>query len=116
VPFDVRPTTLRGHPVLEVHGELDLLTAPQLAEEVEKALAAGPSLLAIDLTATTFIDSSGARQIARSARAAGRTGTAVQVVCPPENHPVKLVFDLLSMASLVPVLPSTDLIGRDSRP
>jgi anti-anti-sigma factor len=116
VPFDVRPTTLRGHPVLEVHGELDLLTAPQLAEEVEKALAAGPSLLAIDLTATTFIDSSGARQVARAARVAGRSGTVVQVVCPPGNHAVRLVIDLLDLAALVPVLPAADLIGRDSRP
>lgn len=116
MPFDVRRTTLREVPVLVVTGELDMLTAPRLAEEVESVLAARPALLAVDLTGTTFIDSSGARQIARSARAAGRAGAALQVVCPPENRPVHLVFDLLSMNSLVPVLPSPDLIGRDTRP
>lgn len=116
MPFDVTNSTVRGHPVLEVRGELDLLTAPELAAGVEKALAAGPPLLAIDLTGTTFIDSSGARQLARVARAAGRVGTAVQVVCPLDNRPVRLVIDLLDLAALVPVLPSPDLIGRDTRP
>jgi anti-sigma B factor antagonist len=116
VPFDVQNTTVRGFPVLDVRGELDLLTAPELAERVEEALAEQPPLLAIDLTSTSFIDSSGARELARAARAAARAGTVVQVVCPPENRPVRLVIDLLDLAALVPVLPSPDLIGRDSRP
>ena len=116
MPFGVRRATLRDIPVLLVTGELDLLTAPQLAEQVEAALAEQPPLVALDLSGTTFIDSSGARQVARCAKAAGRAGAALQVVCPPENHPVRLVFDLLSMDSLVPVLPSPDLIGRDCRP
>ena len=116
MPFDVQFTTVRGHQVLDVSGELDLLTAPQLAQEVERALDDAPPLLAIDLTATTFIDSSGARELARAARAAGRSGTVVQVVCPPDNRPVRLVIDLLDLAALVPVLPSPELIGRDTRP
>jgi anti-anti-sigma factor len=116
VPFDVHHTTVGGHPVLDVRGELDLLTAPRLAEEVDAALAARPALLALDLTGTTFLDSSGARQLARAARTAGRVGTVVQLVCPPDNHAVRLVLDLLDLAALVPVLPSPDRIGRDSRP
>ena len=114
--FDVQHTSVREVPVLLVNGELDGLTAPQLAEAVDTALADRPALLAIDLTGTTFLDSSGVRQVVRSARAAGAAGTAVQVVCPPDNHPVQLVFGLLSVERLVPVLPSTDLIGRDTRP
>jgi hypothetical protein len=54
--------------------------------------------------------------VARAARVAGRSGTVVQVVCPPGNHAVRLVIDLLDLAALVPVLPAADLIGRDSRP
>jgi anti-anti-sigma factor len=116
VPFDVQRTAVRSVPVLAVVGELDLLTAPRLALAVERVLGEGPSLVAVDLSATTFIDSSGARQVVRSARSAGRAGAALQVVCPPGNHAVRLVFDLLDLEALVPVLPSTDLIGRDTRP
>ena len=116
MPFDVQNTTVRGHPVLDVRGELDLLTAPELGERVDQALAEQPPVLAIDLTSTSFIDSSGARQLARAAGAAGRAGTVLQVVCPPGNRPVRLVIDLLDLAALVPVLPSPDQIGQDSRP
>jgi anti-sigma B factor antagonist len=116
VPFDVQRTTRHEVPVLVVTGELDMVTAPQLADQVEATLGERPPLLALDLSGTTFIDSSGARQIARCAKAAGRTGAVLQVVCPPENRPVRLVFDLLSIESLVAVLPSPDLIGHDTRP
>jgi anti-anti-sigma factor len=116
VPFDVQRTAVRNVPVLAVAGELDLLTAPRLALALERLLAEGPSLVAVDLSATTFIDSSGARQVARSARSAGRAGATLQVICPPGNHAVRLVFDLLDLEALVPVLPSTDLIGQDSQP
>jgi anti-sigma B factor antagonist len=116
VSFDVRHTTVREVPVLVVTGELDLLAAPRLADEVAAALAGDPAVLAIDLSGTTFLDSGGVRQVVRSARGAGQVGTTVQVVCPPENHPVRLVFDLLSIDRFVPVLPSADLIGADPRP
>ena len=114
--FDVQHTSVREVPVVVVNGELDGITAPRLAEAVEAALATAPALLAIDLSGTTSLDSSGVRQVVRSARAAGSAGTTVQVVCPPDNHPVQLVFGLLSIDRLLPVLPSSDLIGRDSRP
>jgi anti-anti-sigma factor len=116
VPFDVRPTAVRGHAVLVVQGELDLLTAPTLADAVRAALAEPPPLLALDLTATTFLDSSGAREIAVSARRAAAAGTELLLVCPADNRPVRLVLDLLDLKALVPVLESTELIGPGPRP
>jgi anti-sigma B factor antagonist len=116
VPFDVRPTAVRGHPVLVVQGELDLLTAPALADAVRAALADRPPLLALDLTATTFLDSSGAREIAIAARGAGAAGTELVLVCPSGNRPVRLVLDLLDLKALLPVLESAELIGPDPRP
>ena len=96
-----------GFLVLAIHGELDLVTAPELERAVETALAGSPALLALDLTPTTFLDSSGARQIARAARSAGRAGIPSRVVCPKDNRTVRLVIDLLEMDSLVPVVDST---------
>lgn len=116
MPFDVRATAVRGHPVLAVEGELDLLTAPVLTDAVHKALAERPPVLVIDLTGTTFLDSTGAREVARSARRATADGSALQLVCPKGNYPVRLVLDLLNLAALVPVLESTELIGADERP
>jgi anti-anti-sigma factor len=116
LPFEVQPAQASGHPVLRVQGELDMITAPALEEAVTAALGQSPPLLVLDLSPTTFLDSSGARQIARSARQAGRDGVAVQVVCPKANRTVRLVLDLLDLQALVPVLDSVDEVSAEPRP
>jgi anti-sigma B factor antagonist len=107
VTFEVRAVPSGKSLVLGIHGELDLLTAPELERAVETALAESPALLALDLTPTTFLDSSGARQVARAARSAARAGVPARVVCPKDNRTVRLVIDLLEMDTLVPVVDST---------
>ena len=68
--FDVERTTVAGRPALTVRGELDIVTVPVFAAAVDTAITARPSALTIDLTRTTFMDSSGARQLARTAKQA----------------------------------------------
>ena len=114
--FEVRSVPTGGWLVLEIHGELDLITAPELERAVETALAGSPVLLALDLTPTTFLDSSGARQVARAARSAGRADVPARVVCPKDNRTVRLVIDLLELETLVPVVESTGDIELESGP
>jgi anti-anti-sigma factor len=109
VQFAVHRGAGRGRPALRVRGELDIATVPQLAESVDAELAAGPRSLVIDLTDTTFLDSSGARQLVRSARRAAAAGTSLQVVCPRDNKAVRLVIDLLELQRLVPVVEAASL-------
>lgn len=49
-------TGLAGR-IISIAGEIDLHTAPELADELDAALAEGVSCVTIDLTATSFIDS-----------------------------------------------------------
>ncbi|NEM05506.1 STAS domain-containing protein [Geodermatophilus normandii] len=107
--FAVDRVAVHGRPGLRVRGELDIATAVQLASCVAVELSASPRALVVDLTETTFMDSSGARQLARTARDAAAAGTALQVVCPRENAPVRLVIDLLELQRLVPVVESATL-------
>ena len=102
--FEVELSTVGGRAVLRVRGELDLATAPELARAVQAQLSTSPSSLVIDLTDTTFLDSSGARQLALAARQAGGSGTVLHLLCPPDNRPVQLVLGLLGMGAVVPVL------------
>jgi anti-anti-sigma factor len=113
VLFDVRQEQVGGHRVLHIEGELDMVTAPRLQEAVTAALAGFPRLLVLDLTPTTFLDSSGARAVARSAREAMREGAAVRVVCPKGHRTVRLVVDLLELQTLVPVLDSLDEVSAE---
>ena len=116
MPFEVLPARVGGFPALRVQGELDMISAPGLEQAVSTALGGAPPLLVIDLSGTTFLDSSGARQVARSARQATRDGVAVRVVCPKANRTVRLVLDLLDLQSLVPVLDSADEVSAEPRP
>ena len=104
--FDVERTTVLGRPALTVRGELDLAAAPRLAAAAESLLSQQPQSLVVDLTGTTFLDSSGARELTRVARRAGAAGVALEVVCPRANRPVRLVVDLLELRAVVPIVES----------
>lgn len=117
--FDVERTTVAGRPALTVRGELDLTTAPQLADAVDAQLAAGPHAFVVDLTHTVFMDSSGARELARTARKASGAGVELHVLAPQQHGAVRLTIDLLELGSAVPIVDSAAAIGfvqRDARP
>jgi anti-sigma B factor antagonist len=116
VLFEVERTTVLGQPALRVRGELDLATAPQLSEAVASLLSQQPRSVVVDLTETAFLDSSGARQLILLARSAESAGVALQVVCPRDNRPVRLVVDLLDLQALVPIVESAGLIDGEVRP
>jgi anti-sigma B factor antagonist len=44
--------------VVAVRGEIDIFTAPEFKERISAAIDAGRDLVIVDLSATTFIDSS----------------------------------------------------------
>lgn len=117
--FQVERTTVSGRPGLTVRGELDLLTAPQLGRAVDALLEARVGGLIVDLTPTTFLDSSGARELMRIARAATDAGAALHVLAPRSNSPVRLIVDLLDLGALVPIVGAmseipTGVAGRDA--
>jgi anti-sigma B factor antagonist len=119
VLFEVERTSVAGRPSLTVRGELDLATAPQLSKAVDGLIDAGPSGLIVDLTPTTFLDSSGARELLRSARRAAAAGVPFHVVAPRSNGPVRLTVDLLDLGALVPIVTSmseipTGIAARDA--
>jgi anti-sigma B factor antagonist len=114
--FEIERTTVLGRPALRVRGELDLATAPQLAEAVDAVLATAPRSMVLDLTDTSFMDSSGARQLAWSARRSTRGGVRLQVVCPRGNRSVRLVIDLLELQALVPIVEAATLTEGEVGP
>ncbi len=119
--FEIERTTIFDTPVLRPVGELDLTTAPMLATAADEEFVLEPPSLVIDLTPTTFLDSSGARTLARLARRAAEHGTALQVVCPRANSPVRLVIDLLELRSVVPIVEvvpgrPSGLVGGEDAP
>ncbi|HEY5317850.1 MAG TPA: STAS domain-containing protein [Solirubrobacteraceae bacterium] len=70
----VRCTADARGTVLELAGELDLESAPELDRRLRELEAANPVLLLIDLSRLEFMDSSGLAVIVRAGRAARTNG------------------------------------------
>jgi anti-sigma B factor antagonist len=87
--------------IVAVTGELDLLSAPQLRAAVDALVGANPRHIAIDLTATTFMDSAGVHALVDARE---RTGGHLAVICA--GGPVLQVIALLGLTAPLNVVPS----------
>jgi anti-sigma B factor antagonist len=68
-----------GQVVIALQGQVDLATAPQLADAVAGATRQGAETVVVDLTDVDFLDSAGVRALVESAQAAAATGVTVSV-------------------------------------
>lgn len=59
--LQIRVRTIEGVTILDVIGEVDLYTAPQLEEGLRKAAGAPAPLLAVNLSAVAYLDSTALR-------------------------------------------------------
>jgi anti-sigma B factor antagonist len=93
--------------IVAVGGELDLLTAPQLASELEPILTADQRHIAIDLTETSFMDSAGIHALVNIGNRAGRH---FAVICPAGT--VRRTIELVGLAEPLCVVDSLDEYTR----
>ncbi|SPM29689.1 STAS domain-containing protein [Mycobacterium terramassiliense] len=90
--FDVGKHQVDDAVVLTVSGEVDMLSAPQLAEAVRAALAETPPALVIDLTKVDFLASAGMTVLVTAqAEVAPPTRFAVVANGPATSRPIKLM-------------------------
>jgi anti-anti-sigma factor len=85
--------------VLELHGEVDLTTAPQLRAYLDEAIDQGHRVVVLDLAGMGFMDGSGLRVIASSARRLRLTGGSLSIRSP--SPMVRRLLALVELADLV---------------
>jgi anti-anti-sigma factor len=121
LPFGMSVLSVRGCTVVQLVGELDVTTAPELSRLIT-SVEPGCDVLAVDLSALTFIDSQGIRAL-MSAR---YDGQPLAVVCPPGHisRVLEIVHadrfmplytrleDLLDAHSLTPAEPTGTPVGE----
>lgn len=78
--LSLRVTRPDGAVVLEVSGDLDLLTAPSLDGEITKLLSDSPTALVLNLSAVPFFGSSALAVLIRAAETATNRGVALLLV------------------------------------
>jgi anti-sigma B factor antagonist len=69
-----------GMSLLEVHGEVDTLTAPQFTEAVEELLNDQAATLVLDLSGVTFLASSGLAVLIQAAHRVETRGARLRLV------------------------------------
>ena len=94
---------------VDVAGELDLATAPQVRAAVAAALADGCGTLVLDLGEATFIDSSGLHLVVDADARCREVG--VVLVVRPAPDPVQHVFALCGLSDQLPFIRD----GADAR-
>jgi len=102
----VTPERVGGAVVLDVAGEVDLLSASVLSEGITAALADPPELLVIDLTGVSFLASIGITALLEARRGAG-TATRVRVVAP-ERSVVARTLQLTGLREALAVTATRD--------
>jgi anti-sigma B factor antagonist len=78
--------------VVSLEGEVDLYTAPELKQELHRLVGEGAKRIVIDMTATTFIDSTTLGVLLSVVKRVRPEGGAVVLVCPDRN--VKRIFEI----------------------
>jgi anti-sigma B factor antagonist len=98
--MDIRTSTSGGTARLELHGELDIGTAPKLDDAIGRALGDGFRDVVLDLEGTTLLDSAGLGALIRAARAVDAEHGTMAVVSPPGSE-ARLVIEMSRTGSAV---------------
>jgi anti-sigma B factor antagonist len=91
--FSISATERDGALHLSLRGELDLATAPELEELLDRRLVAGTEVV-IDLRGLEFMDSSGVRVLVAGHAQASRAGTRLVLVRPEPGSPVAKIIEV----------------------
>lgn len=94
-----------GQVVVEVGGEVDMLTSPQLRRVVLDRLGSGAELVVLGLDAVTFLGTSGLAVLIEVREAAHAAGVELRLACTQRR-----VLRPLAIAGLVPLFDIHDTV------
>ncbi len=98
--------------LVSVEGELDLFTAPSLKRTLLDALQTGSSRFVVDLSLTTFIDSTTLGVLVGVARSL-EDGVRLAIVCTRPN--VRKIFEFSGLDGTFAIFPTLDEALRHAR-
>jgi anti-sigma B factor antagonist len=88
--------------VVRIDGELDVLTAPKLAADLNSVVREHAADVVVDLRDVTFIDSAGLHVLLNAHRRLARASRNLSVVC--DGGPVRRVIELARLVDTLGVV------------
>ena len=90
--------------VIRLPAEIDATNVRRIGEELGSAFAPGVAAVIADMTATTFCDSSGARQLLLAHHKATADGIELRIVMP--SAIVRRIFQITGLDQVLAIYPS----------
>jgi anti-sigma B factor antagonist len=103
-----------GAYVIAVAGEADLYSAPSLRRELDGAIDAGGKDIIVDLTRTTFIDSTALSVLVEATKRLRPDGGRLALVCVDQN--LVKIFRITALDRLFPLFASRGEAVRSLSP
>jgi len=112
IEFSIEDRPIEGGNVhvVAVAGEIDLFTAPEFKQRVMAPIAAGVGRVIVDLTATTFIDSSSLGALIGAHRRLKAHGGRLIVACDAEQ--IVNTFRITGLDAVFTIVDSADAALR----
>jgi anti-sigma B factor antagonist len=98
--FTARAGDEDGTWILAVAGEIDVATSPELRRELHQLADREPASLVLDLSAVTFIDSSGLGVLVGALKRLREEDRGDILVLEGLQEPVRKVFDITGLTDL----------------
>jgi anti-sigma B factor antagonist len=97
---------ISGWTVVNVYGELDVATAPELREQLIRLVSDGRTRLVLDLDGIDFLDSTGLGTVVSALKRARTHGGDLRLVCTQTR--ITRLFEITGLDKAVPLLPTLD--------
>ncbi|MGZ4412517.1 MAG: STAS domain-containing protein [Gaiellaceae bacterium] len=92
--------------VISLAGEIDLYTAPEFKQQLIEDVQAGARMIVIDLTRTTFIDSTTLGVMVGAVKRLRENGGELSLVCRDQN--ITKIFEITGLDRVFPIHPSRE--------
>lgn len=99
--------------VVELPAEIDVTNSSQVHDQLVAAMGSGVDVVIVDLTATSFCDSSGVHAIMSAHQAAVSRGLQLRIAISADG-PVDRVLQLVGVSRVLPVYPSLSQALREA--
>lgn len=98
----VEATDLDGDRLVRVSGEIDLSNVGEVKAAIGRAVPSDASLVIVDLSETTYVDSAGIAMIFRLAERLRYSRQELRLVVP-KDAPIRAVLELTNLPQVIPV-------------
>lgn len=98
--------TAGSYPVLTLHGEADISSAPALRDGLTALIESGSKAVLVDLTDVAFLDSTGLGVLVSARNAAVEAGSALPIAC--DDGRILKLFKITGLEQVFDIHPTVD--------